>query len=302
MGLEFDVVVIGNVGIDTNVYLPGREVDFSVESNFSENLDCIGQAGGYTAMGFARLGYKTAFIGYVGNDFSGKYIREEFSALGINCEGLFIDPQGTSRSVNHMSSNGSRKNFYDGKSHMNLEPNLATCHSILSRARFGHFHLPNWARKLLPIAKNLGLTISVDLQDIISLDDDYRHNFISHCDVLFASMVNQESPNTFFEQVTNRYGEKRIIMGLGSKGCAYGDARGIGFYPPFELQSPVIDTNGAGDGLAVGFVSALIDDSSIEDGLIRGQICPRHNCTLRGDSTNLLDKNSLLQYVEYFGA
>ena len=60
---QFDVVVIGNVGIDTNVYLAGDEINFQIESNFTENIDYVGQAGGYAARGFAQLGYRTAFIG-----------------------------------------------------------------------------------------------------------------------------------------------------------------------------------------------------------------------------------------------
>jgi len=69
---ENDVVVVGNVGIDTNVYFYG-EPRFDVESNYTTNIDYVGQAGGYSARGFAQLGYKTAFIGYVGDDFSGDY-------------------------------------------------------------------------------------------------------------------------------------------------------------------------------------------------------------------------------------
>ena len=56
----FEVVVVGNVGVDTNVYLPGVDIDFSVESNFTQNIDYVGQAGGYSARGFAQLGRKTA--------------------------------------------------------------------------------------------------------------------------------------------------------------------------------------------------------------------------------------------------
>ena len=67
----FDVAVVGNVGIDTNIYLYGNDIDFNVEANFSENLDYVGQAGGYTSRGYARLGKRTAFIGYVGDDYAG---------------------------------------------------------------------------------------------------------------------------------------------------------------------------------------------------------------------------------------
>ena len=42
--LSPEVVVLGCAGVDTNVFLPGREVDWSVEANFTENLDTPGQA------------------------------------------------------------------------------------------------------------------------------------------------------------------------------------------------------------------------------------------------------------------
>ena len=123
---NFDAVVVGNVGIDTNVYFHSDEPDFSRESNFTENLDYVGQAGGYASRGYAQLGWRTAFIGHVGDDFSGRFIREEFARDGIDTTALFIDPAGTSRSVNFMYRDGRRKNFYDGKSHMQLQPDRAT--------------------------------------------------------------------------------------------------------------------------------------------------------------------------------
>src|SRR5512139_3247237 len=127
-----DVVVIGNVGIDTNVYLHGEDIDFTVEANFTENLDYIGQAGGYASRGYAQLGQKTAFIGYVGDDYSGRFIREEFTGDGIDTTALFVDPAGTSRSINFMYRDGRRKNFYDGKSHLHLQPDLTACRAVLA--------------------------------------------------------------------------------------------------------------------------------------------------------------------------
>lgn len=94
------MVVVGNVGIDTNVYLAGNEINFDVEANFTENLDYVGQAGGYAARGFAQLRYKTAFIGYVGEDYQGRHILNTFAKDSINTEAVFIDPEGTSCSKN----------------------------------------------------------------------------------------------------------------------------------------------------------------------------------------------------------
>ena len=56
MEKTFDVAVVGNVGIDTNIYLYGNEIDFSVEANFSQNIDYLGQAGGYASRGYNPAG------------------------------------------------------------------------------------------------------------------------------------------------------------------------------------------------------------------------------------------------------
>lgn len=152
----YDVAVIGNVGIDTNIYLPGRNIDFTHEANFTDNRDYVGQAGGYCTRGFAQLGQHTAFVGYVGNDFSGRHIRTVFNEQGIDTGALFFDPAGTSRSINFMYADGRRKNFYDGKSHMTLQPDLSVCRKVLENSRLAHFHIPNWARYLLPVARQAG--------------------------------------------------------------------------------------------------------------------------------------------------
>src|SRR5512136_3342781 len=141
MPKHFDVAVIGNAGLDTNVYFHSDEPDFSREANFTENLDYVGQAGGYASRGYAQLGKRTAFIGYVGDDFGGRFIREEFARDGVDLTALFVDPAGTSRSINFMYQDGRRKNFYDGKSHLQLQPDRVVCRSVLAQARLAHFNI-----------------------------------------------------------------------------------------------------------------------------------------------------------------
>jgi sugar/nucleoside kinase (ribokinase family) len=294
---RFDVVVVGNVGIDTNVYLPGREIDFSVEANFTENLDYVGQAGGYASRGYAQLGHRTAFIGYLGHDFSGRFIRKTFSRDGIDTTALFIDPLGTSRSINFMYSDGRRKNFYDGKGHMQLEPDLDVCRAVLAQAKLAHFNIPNWARRLLPIARELGLTIAVDIQDVVTIDDPYRQDFVDVADVLFLSATNHPDPTPLIEMFLQRKPEQIVIVGRGADGCALGTQAGIRLFPAEEIDRPVIDTNGAGDGLAVGFLSSyILDDYSLTDSIRRGQLTARYTCTLKATSSNLMTPEKLAEY------
>ena len=293
---RFDVVVVGNVGIDTNVYFQG-DIDFSVESNFTENIDCVGQAGGYASRGFAQLGKRTAFVGYVGDDHNGRFVREEFARDGVDGTALFVDPLGTGRSINFMYPDGRRKNFYDGKGHMQVCPDLEKCRQVLAASRLAHFHIPNWARYLLPIAREHGLTISCDLQDVVSIDDEYRRDFIDHADILFFSAVNYADPTPLIESFLEAKPSQVVVVGMGARGCALGAGREIRFFEAVQIETPVIDTNGAGDGLAVGFLASyVLDGYSLSDSILRGQITARHTCSQKASSSNLITPDRLEHY------
>ncbi|MBN1479958.1 carbohydrate kinase family protein [candidate division KSB1 bacterium] len=295
---RYDVVVVGNVGIDTNVYFYG-DPNFDVESNYTLNIDCVGQAGGYSARGFAQLGYRTAFIGYIGDDFTGHFIRQEFERDGIHQEGLFIDPTGTGRSVNFMYQDSRRKNFYDGKAHMVLQPDVHKCREILAQATFAHFSIPNWARLLLPIAKELHLPISCDLQDVLDVHDPYRRDFLQAADIVFFSAVNVINPELMMHEIFGEFPEKILICGMGAAGCALATKDRIDYFAAVELPDPVIDTNGAGDGLAVGFTSSyVLENYPIQDAILRGQLAARWTCTQKGTSSNLVTRKLLDYYFE----
>ncbi|KAF0110640.1 MAG: PfkB domain-containing protein [Chloroflexi bacterium] len=294
-----EVVVVGNVGIDTNIYLSSNEIDLSVEANFTQNLDMVGQAGGYASRGYAGLGVQTAFIGYVGADYSGDHIRSVFNAEGINTDALFFDSQGTDRSINFMFRDGQRKNFYDGKGHMTLHPSVETAAKVFSGAKLAHFNIPNWARELLPVAKNAGLKIASDIQDVVSVHDPYRLDFINSADFLFFSAANHSDPEPLIVEYLKLNPELVIVSGLGLKGCALGTKAGVNYYPPVNLESPVVDTNGAGDALAVGFLTSyVLDGKSLDESVCRGQIAARYKCAQKSSSSRMITRALLGHYWE----
>ena len=294
-----EVIVIGNAGIDTSVYLYDADIDFTVESNFSQNIDCVGQAGGYTSRGYAALGRATAFIGHVGDDHNGRYVRERLAADGIDTRALFIDPAGTARSVNFMYRDGRRKNFYDGRGHMDLPVDLDACRAVMRGARLAHVHLANWARTLLPVARELGLVIACDIQDVVDPDDPYRQDFTRAADILFFSAANYADPTPLIRHFREGRPDRVVVVGMGAWGCMLGTADGIRHLPPPPLDWPVVDTNGAGDGLATGFLdSYVLGGYSAEQSALRGQITARHTCALRATSTGLIDRQRLDEVYE----
>jgi sugar/nucleoside kinase (ribokinase family) len=288
-----EVVVVGNAGVDTCVYPYGDEIDWSVEANFTENLDTVGQAGGYASRGYARLGRRTAFVGHVGADAAGDLVRRTLERDGVDTRALFVDPAGTARSVNFMYRDGRRKNFYDGKGHMTLRPDLEACREVMDGARLAHFNLPNWGRTLLPAARELGLTVACDLQDVVDPADPYRRDFVEAADVVLCSAANHE-PERLVAALWERRPGLVVVVGMGARGCALGAGGAVRRFPPVPSDRPVVDTNGAGDGLAVGFLTSFVlEGRTIEESVLRGQILARHTCTLRGTSEGLLDAAGL---------
>jgi acarbose 7IV-phosphotransferase len=54
------------------------------------------------------------------------------------------------------------------------------------------------------------------------------------------------------------------------------------------------DSNGAGDSLAVGFVTSyLLDGFALGDAVQRGQLLARHTCTLIADDDGFLTRREL---------
>ncbi len=292
------VVVIGNIGIDTNVYLQGDVIDLIHESNYTCNLDTVGQAGGYASRAYANLGIATSFIGYIGADPLGDHIRDVLEKDGIGSNGLFIDPLGTSRSINLVVSDGSRRNFYDGKSHMDLEPPLDRCLEILRGARLAHFNIPNWARRLLKPARDLGITIACDLQDVMDPGDPYRMDFVQQADFIFFSAVNHPHPASHIHAYLDVNPRLTILATMGPGGVALGNPDGVTYFPAVELDIPIVDTGGAGDAFASGFlVSRVIEGKNLEESVLRGQICARFKCGQRSTSANMITRELLDQYA-----
>jgi sugar/nucleoside kinase (ribokinase family) len=276
----FDVVVVGNAGIDTNVHLAGS-LELDRETQYTQNLDGVGQSGGYSARGFARLGHRTAFLGYVGDDAMGRFLVDELVADGVDMSSVAIDPAGTNRSVNLMSPHGRRHSFFDGKSHMTIEPDVAAWRPVFASVRLAHFSIPNWARRVLPSARDGGAIVSVDLQDVVDVDDAYRRDFVEAADVLFLSSAHLLDPRAALEAL-HRPG-RLIVCGRGADGCAVRSDDGYREYGPVDLPEPVIDTNGAGDSLAVGFLTSyVLDGRSVPEAIHRGQLAARWCCTKRG--------------------
>ena len=259
--MGFDVVVVGAAGVDTLVYLPVGEPDWARDSTMVDTVDTVGQAGAFSARGVARLGWRTGFIGAFGDDWAAAMVRSAFAVDGVTIAAEVLDPAGTARSVNLMTADGRRRAFYDGRGHDQVAaPDPG---SAFTGTRLVVFHLSDWCRRLLPAARAAGCVIAVDLQDLDRVDDPYRRDFIAAADVVFFSGAHIVDPASCARDLLAR-GPSVAVAGLGAAGAMVAWRASDGEFaqpiavPAPELDLPIIDSNGAGDALAVGTLHELV--------------------------------------------
>jgi sugar/nucleoside kinase (ribokinase family) len=124
------------------------------------------------------------------------------------------------------------------------------------------FHLPNWARHLLPAARAAGAVVACDLQDVRDPDDEYRRDFVRGADILFVSAAHFDAahfdaahfddrragPTPLLDHLMAAGDARMALCGRGRHGVLVATADGIESFPPPPVDLPIVDTNGAGAG------------------------------------------------------
>jgi sugar/nucleoside kinase (ribokinase family) len=292
------VTVVGNPGMDTLVMLAEESPDLTADGHFVRTVDTPGHAAAYTARMCARLGHRTRLLGSVGDDALGEHLREVLGADGVDCSLLFTDPAGTGRSVNLVTPSGRRIFFYDGGSHMTLTPPQDLVDRALAGADLVFASLPNWARTVVARARVAGIPVAVDLQDVRDSADPYRADFVASADYLFASAAHVPDPVAAATAWFAAGPARLVAFGMGPRGALLVQRRADGppevlHQPPPPLGLPVIDTTGAGDALATGFLDGLLFlGQAPAAALHRGQALARIVASGLGGSA-LVDRSAL---------
>lgn len=253
------VLVVGNPSLDTLVLLPEEEPDLLADGHFTQNVDTVGGSSGYSARGMAALGHRVRLLGSIGADPAGNVIRAVLAEEGVDCSTVFGDPRGTARSVNLVTRSGRRVFFYDGAAHMTVKAPSGLVRNALAGADLAICALANWSRDVLPAIRAAGIPLAVDLQDVRDPADPYRQDFIAAADYLFASGAHLSDPQAAAREWLDTGRARLVVFGLGPRGALMIPREGpelLAAPPGSDL--PIVDTTGAGDGLAVGFLDGLL--------------------------------------------
>jgi dehydrogluconokinase len=262
------------------------------------------------AIGLARLGLKVGWASRLGNDSMGRYLLREMQREGIDCSHVVCDPAArTGFQFKGRVTDGSDPPIeYHRKgsaaSRMTPadidEPWLRSARHLHATGVFAAISETSLAAacRTLDIMRAAGRTISFDpnLRPTLWATPELMRHWINHLAVQAdwvlpgieegRFLTGQDAPEAVAAWYRER-GAKLVVVKLGPLGAYYdGEACGTGFVPAFPVRE-VVDTVGAGDGFAVGVISALLAGRSVREAVARGAWIGARAVQVLGDTEGL---------------
>lgn len=256
---QYDIVALGEILIDFTP-LPPSDTGMAV---FEQNP---GGAPANVLASATKLGCSTAFIGKVGKDNQGNFLRNTLVQAGIDTKGLISDPNYfTTLAFVSISESGERSFSFSRKSGADTMLREEELHySLIENTTIFHFgslsltHSPSREATISAIqrAKKRGAIISFDpnyraslweseLQAKKAIESVYSYVDIikiseEECELVTGETNPQKAVNYLLNQIS------AAAVSLGENGVLIGNHQGVRKVEGLPC-SKVVDTTGAGD-------------------------------------------------------
>lgn len=308
MAKSNDIVVIGELnvdliasGVNTGPVL-GTEVlaaDFNI---------ALGSASAIFACGIARLGHSVTFVSRIGNDDFGHFCLESLVQRGIATDHIEIDVQSKTGVTVVISTAEDRSmvTFLGAIAELSLTEVPA---NIFQDNR--HLHLTSYYLQkalqpdfpyLLDSAKAAGATTSFDPNsDPDQGRDEKVLEVCRHADILF---LNEDEAKLLADtgdiEEAGRYLNglsPTVAIKLGAKGAIGFRDNEIERVEGFKIDA--VDSTGAGDSFAAGFVHAFLEGSDLKTCLKIGNACGAFSASRPGGTDGQADREELERFLMY---
>lgn len=308
----FDVVCVGILVADVIM----RTVDSLPESGKLSLVDRIelytGGCAVNSAIDMARLGLNVSIIGKIGNDGFGNFMSDSLKKEKVNTEGLRIDDNaGTSASVVMVDSKGERSFLHFLGANAGFTVNDVDF-DIIKRTNHvfvaGAMLMPEFdgeqCAELLKKAKDMGRYTALDTAwDSTGRWMDVLKPCMQHIDLFMPSMEEaimlsgKEEPEEMADTFLSM-GIKTAVIKLGRKGCFIKNRKGEKYHIPTYENIRAVDTTGAGDAFAAGFLTGITKGwSLIECGRFANAV-GTHCVMSPGASTGNKCLNETLEFMK----
>jgi ribokinase len=280
------VVCAGHVNWDVTMRvdsLPAPDAESVVEDRRASG----GGSAANVAVALAELGVGASLLGSVGTGARGERARDELSAAGVDTgplqvvEGrtavkyLLVDGAGE---VAVVDDGGVNESFRVDAAPRTLFEDAAVCHLTGQR--------PDTAAGLAERASAAGLTVSFDPGRRLD-GRDYAAT-IERCDLLFLNRREAGCVDTV-------PGDCRVVRKRGADGATLEGSDRLLEHPGYGLEG--VDTTGAGDAFAAGFLAARLRGADAERALAVANACGALAATTVGPRAEL-DRERVRELVD----
>ncbi|QIQ20992.1 sugar kinase [Zophobihabitans entericus] len=271
------------------------------------------------AIGLARLGLNVGWMSRVGKDSFGQFILNVLKQENINTQHVTIDgnyPTGFQLKSKTLDGTDPKVEYFrkgSAASHLSVTD---FNESYFASAR--HLHLSGVAAALSATSYQLSEHIADYMRSAgktISFDPNLRpvlwkseQEMVTQLNKLAFKadwvlpgikegtiLTGHKEPEAIADFYLNK-GVKLVVIKTGETGAYFKDHKGYkGQIAGFKVTN-VVDTVGAGDGFAVGLVSALLEGKTIEQAVTRGNRIGSLAIQVIGDSEGLPTKDILGNY------
>lgn len=241
----------------------------------NEVIFSSGGGGSNCAATFALQDFRTAYVGLVGHDLSGREIIKELSEVGIETDFIKISNQANTPVSVILSVPDKERSIlvYEGASHL-LKKEDVPWGRIKEAKWFYVSGLSGESSKVFPeiinFASKNNIKIAVNPgRDQLSKDLEILKFLLNKIDIL---IVNSEEASIITgidykkeDEIFKKFDELVpgiAVMTKGPEGVAVSDGKMI--YLADIPKSGYVDRTGSGDAFGSGFVSGIIEKSDIE--------------------------------------
>ena len=281
----FDVVVVGSANLDLVATLdhlpkPGETI---VALGYAEHA---GGKGVNQAVACARMGVRTAFVGCVGNDDAGVFLRGVLENEGIDTTMLRVVDMPTGRAFINVDSRG--ENEIVVVSGANTQVGVAQNPLVLptSHVLLMQLEIPlTTVRNALQLARRNGALTVLNPAPFKALDA----GVLSLVDVIVPNET--ESAACGGTQVLLDAGVKTVLTTLGERGAVINTHTSATSIAPHKVVA--VDTVGAGDAFIGALSAELARGATISDAAAVGAVAGALATTVRGAVPSLPTQSSV---------
>ena len=251
-------------------------VDAQTSVKIGEKLAYLGNqmaSGGSAAntmSGLAKLGIEAGFLSKIGKDEVGQFFEKQMT--DSNVQPLMLKSDTPSGRVQALVTADGERTFatcLGAAAEMcsdDIQPELLKGWDILYVEGYLVAN-PTMLRKAIETAKALGMTIAIDLAsyNVVEESRDFLLELINnYVDIVFANEKEAFALTGMEPEEALHYIAERCqiaVVKVGAKGAFVQRGKEIVTIPP--MKADVVDTTGAGDMWAAGFLAGFVKDESL---------------------------------------